>query len=134
MKYLFTTLVLCLAICTSSFAQDKNMISSLGMDNPNATYRLFPTTNMWTFLRLNTQDGRIWQIQYDINGSNRFVSSLNTEALVSDEDRKDGRFTLYPTQNMWTFILLDTVDGRTWQVQWSQDEQNRFIIPIFLSY
>ena len=44
------------------------------------------------------------------------------------------RYKLYPTQNMWTFILLDTVDGRTWQVQWSQDEQNRFIIPIFLSY
>jgi hypothetical protein len=40
------------------------------------------------------------------------------------------RFTLYSTQNMYTFILLDQVDGKTWQVQWSTEAKNRFIIPI----
>ena len=37
---------------------------------------------------------------------------------------------LYPTQNMWTFILLDQTDGRTWQVQWSTDYESRGILPI----
>ena len=32
--------------------------------NPNATYRLFPTTNMWIFIKLNTADGRMWLVQY----------------------------------------------------------------------
>jgi hypothetical protein len=30
-------------------------------------------------------------------------------------------FTLEPTKNIWNFILLDTSDGRTWQVQWGQN-------------
>lgn len=37
----------------------ENQITALGQDNPNAIYRLYPTTNMWTFLKLNTADGRI---------------------------------------------------------------------------
>ena len=40
------------------------------------------------------------------------------------------RFKLFPTQNMWTFILLDTVNGSTWQVQWSQNADERVILPI----
>lgn len=35
-----------------------------------------------------------------------------------------GRFTLYPTQNVFTFILLDQIDGRMWQVQWSTKAEN----------
>jgi len=32
-----------------------------------------------------------------------------------------GRFTLIPTENIWTFILPDQVDGRTWYVQWGEN-------------
>lgn len=39
-------------------------------------------------------------------------------------------FVVYPTQNIWTFILLDQIDGRAYQVQWSQDENKWAIIPI----
>ena len=42
----------------------------------------------------------------------------------------NGRFTLYPTDNIWTFILLDQVDGNTWQVQWSNEEEKRGIFQI----
>ena len=31
----------------------------------------------------------------------------------------DARYKLYPTQNMWTFLKLDTETGRIWQVQYS---------------
>jgi hypothetical protein len=39
-------------------------------------------------------------------------------------------FTLYPTQNIYTFILLDQLEGKIWQVQWSTDIKTRAIIPI----
>ena len=112
-----------------SFCQEKQ-ITALGQDNPNASYRLFPTTNMWTFLKLNTEDGRIWLVQYAMNNENRFETYLNLIPLATGSQKKPGRFTLYPTQNMWTFILLATVNGSTWQVQWSQNADERIILPI----
>ncbi len=91
-------------------------------------YKLFPTQNLWTFIKLDTRSGKMWQVQYDVKDNNRGETVLNGTPLA--EKGKAGRFTLCPTQNFWTFILLDTTDGRTWQVQWSQDEANRGIAPI----
>ena len=52
------------------------------------------------------------------------------ESLINTSIAENGRFTLYPTKNMYNFILLDQVNGKTWQIQWSIDEENRMIIPI----
>ena len=93
-------------------------------------YRLFPTQNMWTFIKLNTRNGKMWQVQFDVKNNNRFESDLNILPLVYKEKELDDRFTLYPTQNIYTFILLDQHDGKTWQVQWSIEPENRVIIPI----
>lgn len=93
-------------------------------------YRLFSTQNRWTFIKLNTRNGQMWQVQYDTDGDSRFETYLNLEPLVSKEKEVNGRFTLYSTQNMWTFIMLDQLDGKTWQVQWSIESKERFIIPI----
>ena len=42
-----------------------------------------------------------------------------------------GRFCLYETQNMWTFIMLDTYTGKNWQVQFSvKGEDYMFAAPI----
>lgn len=95
------------------------------------TYRLFPTKNMWTFIKLNTRNGQMWQVQYDINDDNRFVTNLSSIALVPEYKEANNRFTLYPTENFYNFILLDQIDGRTWQVQWSIEKENRFIIRIY---
>lgn len=94
-------------------------------------YRLFKTTNLWTFIQLDTATGKMWQIQYDTKGNNRGGTVLNDENLAKDKEIKPGRFNLYPTENMWTFILLDQIDGNTWQVQWSFEKANRFVIPIY---
>ena len=99
-------------------------------NNNNAEYRLFPTENMWTFIKLNTRNGKLWQVQYDVKEDNRFISDLSTIALVTADKEMNERFTLYSTKNMYTFILLDQIDGKTWQVQWSTDSKNRFVIPI----
>ena len=91
---------------------------------------MFPTENLWTFLKLDTQNGRIWQVQYSIDDKYRGEIELNNKAFVSENDAENGRFTLYPTKNMYSFILLDQLSGKMWQVQWSTEEENRILIPI----
>ena len=99
----------------------------------NVRYRLFPTQNMYTFLKLDTMTGKIWQVQFSTKGA-----EYRFESVLSDVDiaellhvRKEvGRYTLFPTQNMYNFILLDQKDGYTYQVQWHSDEENRGVLPI----
>lgn len=90
-------------------------------------YLLYPTTNIYTFLKLDTRNGKIWQVQYSMD-ENEFEVVLNSKALATAG--KPGQFALYPTTNNWTFLLLDTVTGSVWHVQWSQEPENRGIIPI----
>ena len=72
----------------------------------------------------------MWQVQFGMKSDSRFVTNLNSEALVSKDKETNDRFTLYSTQNMYTFILFDQFDGKTWQVQWSTDANNRVVIAI----
>jgi len=103
----------------------QNEISSV------ANYDLFETQNMWTFILLDTVTGRMWQIQYDVQGDNRGGFELNTENLAGGKQMIPGRFTLHKTSNFYNFILLDRIDGGTWQVQWSIKKENRGVLPIF---
>jgi hypothetical protein len=93
-------------------------------------YRLFRTNNMWTFIKLDTTTGKMWIVQYDVQGDDRGSVELNTRDLSNGKEKTPGRFTLYPTSNMYTFILLDQIYGNTWQVQWSFESANRFVVPI----
>ena len=96
-------------------------------------YRLFPTQNVWTFLKLDTVTGKIWQVQFSVKGDDyRFETVLSSIDIAEGLklEKKVGRFTLFPTQNTYNFILLDQIDGYTYQVQWSVDVENRGIIPI----
>ncbi len=40
---------------------------------------------------------------------------------------RNGRFFLYPTTNIYNFILVDQIDGRTCQVQWNSKAELRGI-------
>lgn len=116
-----------------AFAQSDIPYAPQSVSEPQdgASYKLFPTRNMWTFLKLDTRNGRIWQVQFSVQDlDNSFEVPLSTTYLVDKEDEKNGRFTLYPTSNLYNFILLDQVDGKTWQVQWSTDLKNRGIFRI----
>ena len=96
-----------------------------------ARYKLYPTQNIWTFIKVDTQTGQLWQVQYSVNDdSNRTEYDLNPKPLITNVTGINGRFNLYPTQNIYNFILLDQVDVRLWQVQWSLEEGNRAIFPI----
>ncbi|AWA31037.1 hypothetical protein HYN48_13620 [Flavobacterium magnum] len=98
----------------------------------NPIYRLFPTENYWTFIKLDTRNGKMWQVHFTITeGEFEGELILNSDSLVLTTEEVNGRFTLYPTKNMYNFILLDQMDGRTYQVQWNSDKEKRFVSRIY---
>ena len=134
----FTVLVILLLVVSSTYSNKLKINPIPNTVNANTSpkgdndfiYKLFPTQNLWTFIKLNTRNGQMWQVQYDTKENNRLETSLNLIPLVVKENEINNRFTLYPTQNIFTFILLDQLDGKTWQVQWSTKANERFVIPI----
>lgn len=72
----------------------------------------------------------MWQVQYGLQGADRFETNLSLAVLVTKEKETNGRFILYPTQNIYNFILLDQLDGKARQVQWSTEAEKRLITPI----
>lgn len=101
-------------------------------DKLNERFKMYPTENMWNFLKLDTCTGRVWQVQFVINGENRmqnqFIYTMLDWGENWDEMDNVGRFELYPTQNMYNFLLLDKKLGRVWQIQWSTNPDNRGLI------
>jgi hypothetical protein len=94
----------------------------------NVPYRLFRTQNIYTLLKLDTRTGLLWQVQWGTDAGFRWVAAINPKPLW--DGKENGRFTLCPTLNIYTFVLIDQQDGRQWQVQWGKDKDHRLIIPI----
>ena len=88
MKKLFVLLAF-MVIASTSYAQ---------------IYKMYKTQNYHNQLRLNTMTGEVQQIQDD--GQSWEICSARE--VLGD---REGRFRLYETQNMWTFIMLDTYIG-----------------------
>lgn len=116
-------------VCYTNAAEPATVVAPT--TNAVNNYLLYPTTNIYTFLKLDTRNGKIWQVQYSMD-ENEFEVVLNSRELVSFG--KPGQFALYPTTNNWTFILLDTINGDVWHVQWSQDADKRGLFRIRSMY
>jgi hypothetical protein len=131
MKTALITLFL-LSVATFSFAQTTSEVPVQIVSSDSAvTYRLFSTRNMYTFIKLDTRNGKMWQVQWSNKGKEyRSESTLSDISQVNKDEEKNGRFFLYPTTNIYTFILLDQIDGRTWQVQWGKEDE-RLVIRIY---
>ena len=69
------------------------------------TYKMYQTRNYHNQLRLNTATGEVLQMQDD-------GQSWKICDAMEDGGETDNRFCLYETQNMWTFIMLDTFTGK----------------------
>lgn len=93
-------------------------------------YKLYPTDNIYTFLKLDTKTGRIEQLQWSLDSDNEGSVSINSEDL-SLFGGTNGTFELYPTKNMYQFILLDKVSGNQWHVQWGMEDTKRWIRRIY---
>ena len=134
MKTKFFTLII-LLLTIVSFAQSQTKQSNpiqLKNASENAIYQLFPTPNIWTFIKLDTRNGKMWQVHFTIN-SDGFEGQvvLNSIPLVNGDDEINGRFTLIKTENTYNLLLLDQIDGRVWQAQWNSDVEKRFISRIY---
>jgi hypothetical protein len=116
---------------TAQTINDNELVRVSNYQSPvPAKFRLYPTTNMFTFLRLNTSTGFIDIVQYSLSDAKKtLIYKLSQFPIVLDGPVD--RFTLYPTTNIWTFLLLDQIEGRTYQVQWSQEAEKRLVIQIY---
>lgn len=130
MKRIIFLLVLTLSTMTA-FSQTASKSPSNETVGLVPTYQLYKTQNMWIYIKLNTQDGTMKLVQFSIdNIENIGEFNLNQTNLATGKEKKNGRFTLTPTDNMWTFLLLDQIDGDVWQVQWAFDADERFVRKI----
>lgn len=112
MKARLITLVFIL-FATASIAQNTSEAPNQNISTDSAvTYRLFSTKNIYTFIKLNTRNGQLWQVQWSTK-NNQFETILSDIPRVDKDAEKNGRFFLYPTTNIYNFILLDQIDGRT---------------------
>ena len=126
-KLLYILLFVPLAL----FGQDDGVpVQNISTDNTDV-YDLFPTSNIYNFIKLNTRNGQMWQVQWGLESKYRFETLLSDTKRVYEKEEMNGRFVLYPTTNSYTFILLDQIDGRTWQVQWSLEANERFVLRIY---
>ncbi|QIL38327.1 hypothetical protein G7074_02950 [Pedobacter sp. HDW13] len=117
--FIFLTLGL-LSIAASAQSTSEPPVQNISPDS-TVVYRLFSTRNMYTFIKLNTRNGQMWQVQWGTESKYRFESTLSDVSQVSPAEEKNGRFFLYPTTNTYNFILLDQVNGKSWQVQWGKE-------------
>jgi len=114
-------------------------------------YKVYNTTNIYTSLLLDSATGRIWQSQIGVGDTDRLETVLSDrklaksiETITKEWDKemkpyalkeyinertvaKNGRFKLYPTDNMYNFIMVDVINGNTYQVQWNTKSKKRFV-------
>ena len=73
-KLLYILLFIPLAL----FGQDDEVpVQNISTDNTDV-YNLFPTSNIYNFIKLNTRNGQMWQVQWGLESKYRF------ETLLSD--------------------------------------------------
>ena len=94
-------------------------------------YRLYQTDNVYTLLQLDTKTGKIEQVQWSLDSDNEGSVTINDEDLTFGYGYGSGSFELYPTKNMYQFILLDKTNGRKWHVQWGMERSKRWIRRIY---
>ncbi len=128
-------LLLCILYCfTFVYGQSEApvQIATTAIPNKDAKFLLFPTKNINIFLKLNTRTGEVYMVQYSTDDKEVEVKIHSYYyPLVSKEEQSNGRFYLYPTTNIFTFLLVDQIDGRVWQVQWDFEEKNRLLKRIY---
>ena len=139
------------AFAATGFGPDVVKIKSDPPQRVDAAFRLFETQNMWNFLLLDTRYGHVWQVQFSVQEDTesfmielpltqartgrRKSTAIAPPAFPSPKRStivpSPGTFTLYPTQNMWNFLLLNQETGEMWQCQFGA--RSRFKMPIPVS-
>jgi len=111
-------------------------LSRVVQDSYTATiprFKLYKTENIYNLIKLDTMTGALWQVQYSMNkNASAMEVAIDDSSLLRFFDTPvAGRYELYATNNMYTFILLDTQKGHCYQVQWSTNPNQRFRARIY---
>ena len=94
-------------------------------------YKLYQTENIYTLLQLDTKTGQIEQVQWSLDSDNEGSVTINSDDLTYGYGYGSGSFELYPTKNMYQFILIDKTSGKKWHVQWGMENSKRWIRRIY---
>ena len=145
-RVLCAALLACFTVCisyaqidTTSAAEynlqpkDSLFLEMIGYvaDQIQPRYKMYQTENIYNLLKLDTVTGAIWQVQYGMNKDAEAMQvAIDSWPLVWSSESHPGRFALYPTKNMYNFILLDSDTGDVYQVQWSTEPKKRFRVKI----
>lgn len=134
MKRIIAALTLLFALASPAWAEEPLEFIEEFKQSLDAPYRLFPTTNINTLIALQTSSGRLYQIHPGIGESAvQGAITINDKDLTPEgSDSESNRFTLYPTSNIYSFILVDQLIGRFWRVQWNYEKDKRFIQFLYL--
>ena len=112
---------------------NNQLLEHLEINSPlKGRYKLYQTENLYTLLQLDTKTGKIEQVQWSLDSDKEGTFTINDEDLNWGLGYGSGTFELYPTKNMYQFILIDKTDGRKWHVQWGTGgEKSRWIRRIY---
>ena len=95
------------------------LLEQIGIDySLKGRFKLYKTENFYNFLELDTKTGKIQQVQWTLDGENEGSVVINDVDLSLEIGYSSGSFELYPTSNIYQFILIDKTNGRKWHVQW----------------
>lgn len=117
--------IIIVLLCGNYFyAQDQLQFNSVNHEvGEKLRYKLYPTFNMWTYLKLDTQTGRVSMLLISMDDKNEGEIYIGIPMEVyTGENAVNGRYELYPTSNMWTFIMIDQINGNTYHIQWSNKD------------
>lgn len=93
-------------------------------------FKMIETDNIHILLKWDTRTGKTWMVQYGLSDTPALENLIHRSHILTEDESWNGRFELYPTKNMFNFIMIDTYNGDTYQVQWSTDEEYCFTAPI----
>lgn len=94
-------------------------------------YKIYPTSNMYNFIKLDTMTGKLWRIQWSLDNDEEYEVPIDTgNRIPYDGTWVNNRFEVYPTNNIYQFLLLDRINGRVWHFQWGFDLNKNWILEI----
>ena len=99
--------------------------SNVNINEYVGRYKMYQTENTFNLLKLDTATGKIDQVQWSLEESSEGYFTVNDKSLTANP--KPGLFEVYPTKNMFQFILLNKDTGDMWHVQWGLDALKRWI-------
>ena len=101
---IFALFFCCSAIYTQANKQGITTETITETITETSRYKLYQTEATYVLLKLDTQTGKIWLVQWSLE-DNRGEWIANELSLVTEVDGfVNGRFELQPTKNIYNYI------------------------------